>query len=43
MAIYTCYNFIDFKDVDWSPCTGTKNLSWVCEECLPEVEEEENE
>jgi len=43
MAIYTCENCNDFKDDDWSPCTATKNLIWVCEECLPEVLEEENE
>jgi len=43
MAIYTCENCNEHKDDDWSPCVAIKNLIWVCEECLPEVEEEENE
>lgn len=43
MAMYTCDNCNELKDDDWSPCSDTKTMDWVCEDCLPEVEEEEDE
>ena len=42
MACYTCENCNEFKDDDFCVGTATKNYMWICEDCLPEIEGEED-
>lgn len=43
MACYTCENCNEFKDDDYCVGIATKTYMWICEDCLPEVEAEEED